>query len=178
MGSPSLWSILVFKIPEFCRWNLWGYDSVLFDSGNIHTEGSKKTGFTFSIELRINWKILFLIHGLYDFILILPTFIQICFIISGQHWVETRVIPWHLRIIEENPGDQHYVMNDSDDCYLHISYWYKYRATYIILKQTLALEKYSLLTETFCVYLKSKKIHICFSSYFLHHFSRIPGNLA
>ena len=38
------------------------------------------------------------------------------------------------------------VKNDSDDFYLRISYWYKYRATYILLQPIqFAFEKYSLL---------------------------------
>ena len=34
-------------------------------------------------------------------------------------------------------------MNESVGFYLHISYWYKYRATFILLKQKRALEKYT-----------------------------------
>ena len=44
-------SILVCKIPKFWRWKLWDQKLALFDSGNIHIKESKKTGFTFSIEL-------------------------------------------------------------------------------------------------------------------------------
>ena len=50
-GSP-LWSILVYKIPEFWMWKLWDQNFVSFDSGNIHFKKSKNLGFTFSIELR------------------------------------------------------------------------------------------------------------------------------
>ena len=51
-GSP-LWSILVCKIPEFWSRKLRDQDFVLYDSGNIHFEESKKPGFTFSNELKI-----------------------------------------------------------------------------------------------------------------------------
>ena len=48
----ALWSILVCKVPEFCRWNLWDHNFVLFDSGNIYIKEIKKPDFTFSIKLR------------------------------------------------------------------------------------------------------------------------------
>ena len=45
-------SILVCKIPDFWRCKLWDQNFVSFDSGNIHIKESKKTGFTFSFQLR------------------------------------------------------------------------------------------------------------------------------
>ena len=51
VGSP-IWFILVSKILEFWRWKLWDKNFVPFHSGNIHIRESKKTGFTFSIELK------------------------------------------------------------------------------------------------------------------------------
>ena len=62
MGSPPC-SIQFCKKPEFWRWKLWDLNFVPFDSGNIHIEESKKSGFTFSFELRINSKILRVISG-------------------------------------------------------------------------------------------------------------------
>ena len=56
MGSP-LWFTLVYKIAEFWRWKLWDQNFDPLDSGNIHIKESKRPGFTFSIELRINSKI-------------------------------------------------------------------------------------------------------------------------
>ena len=56
MRSP-LWPILVCKIPGFWRWKLWDQDFVPFDPGNIQIEENKKTGFTFSIKLKINSEI-------------------------------------------------------------------------------------------------------------------------
>ena len=50
MGS-RFWSILVCKIPEFWRWKLWDQNFVPFVSGNIHIKETKKTGFTFAIQL-------------------------------------------------------------------------------------------------------------------------------
>ena len=50
--GPSLWSILVLKIPEFWRWKLWDQNFVPFDSGKTHIKESKEPGFTFSIEFR------------------------------------------------------------------------------------------------------------------------------
>ena len=55
MGSP-LWFTLVYKIAEFWRWKLWDQNFDLLNSGNIHIKESKRPGFTFSIELRINSK--------------------------------------------------------------------------------------------------------------------------
>ena len=53
------------------------------------------------------------------------------------------MIPTGVWIIKGNLGDQHCVINDSDDFYLRMSHLYKYRVTYIFLKQAkLALEKY------------------------------------
>ena len=63
MGSP-LWSILVFKIPEFFRWKLGDQNFVPFNSGNIRIKKSKEPGFTFSIELRTKSS---LSHGLLHF---------------------------------------------------------------------------------------------------------------
>ena len=40
MESP-LWSILVYKLPEFWRWKLWDKNFVPFDSGNVNIEESK-----------------------------------------------------------------------------------------------------------------------------------------
>ena len=53
------------KIPEFWWWKLWDQNFVPFDSGNIETNESKKSGFTFSIELRSKfvWS-----HGLQNFV--------------------------------------------------------------------------------------------------------------
>ena len=48
-------SILVYKIHESWRWELWDQNFISFDSGNIQIKESKKTGFTFTIELRINF---------------------------------------------------------------------------------------------------------------------------
>ena len=45
-------SILVSKIPDFWRCKLWDQNFVSFDPGNIHIKESKKTGFTFSFQLR------------------------------------------------------------------------------------------------------------------------------
>ena len=53
------------KIPEFWWWKLWDQNFVPFDSGNIETNESKKSSFTFSIELRSKfvWS-----HGLQNFV--------------------------------------------------------------------------------------------------------------
>ena len=68
MWSP-LWSILVCKISDICRWKLQQENFVFFDSGNMHIQESKKAhwrtwkkGFTFSIKLRTKfvWS-----HGLW-----------------------------------------------------------------------------------------------------------------
>ena len=56
MGSTFL-STMVYKIAEFCRWKLWDQNFSLLDSRNIHIQESKKYGFTFSVELRANFKI-------------------------------------------------------------------------------------------------------------------------
>ena len=62
--------------------------------------------------------------------------------------------------------DQHYVMNNSDGFYLHILYCYKYRTTYIFLKQIqLALENYTRKKQQGMKYCRCKQTPhtICFS---------------
>ena len=84
-----IWSTLVCKMPEFRRWKLWDQNFVPFNSGNIHIkESKKKTGFTFSIQLRNKfvWS-----HGLRCL-----TGFWIRFCIARKHLIK---IVWHYIII-------------------------------------------------------------------------------